>query len=163
MVPPRFPAQITLDVQRLIRELSAATNSIPMGNILVLFHSKSGNTAKMAAEVAEGAKRIPGMEVRLRPVAEATAEAVRWCHGIAVGSPVNMGILAWEMKQFWDTKMKSELWRQRHAAGCDSGVHPECQPSVCPFAAKQEQRDRPGSAAATAPGSRFRPMASNPA
>ena len=91
---------------------------IPMGNILVLFHSKSGNTAKMAAEVAAGAARIPGMEVRLRTVAEATAEDVRWCHGIAVGSPVNMGLVAWEMKQFWDTKMPDDWSKLDGRIGC---------------------------------------------
>lgn len=89
-----------------------------MGNILVLFHSKSGNTAKMAAEVAAGAARIPGMEVRLRSVAEATAEDVRWCHGIAVGSPVNMGLVAWEMKQFWDTKMPDDWSKLDGRIGC---------------------------------------------
>ena len=89
-----------------------------MGNVLVLFHSKSGNTAKMATEVAEGARRIPGIEVRLRSVAEATADDVRWCHGIAVGSPVNMGILAWEMKQFWDTKMPDDWSKIDGRLGC---------------------------------------------
>jgi NAD(P)H dehydrogenase (quinone) len=79
-----------------------------MGNVLVLFHSKTGNTARMAAEVAEGARRIAGIEVRLRSVPEATVDDVRWCHGIAVGSPTNMGILAWEMKRFWDEKMVDE-------------------------------------------------------
>lgn len=110
--------QIALDLRGRFRELGAATNSIPMGNILVLFHSKSGNTAKMAAEVAAGAARIPGMEVRLRTVAEATAEDVRWCHGIAVGSPVNMGLVAWEMKQFWDTKMPDDWSKLDGRIGC---------------------------------------------
>jgi multimeric flavodoxin WrbA len=40
-----------------------------MGKVLVLYHSASGNTAKMAALVAEGAALIPDIEVRLREVA----------------------------------------------------------------------------------------------
>jgi hypothetical protein len=57
-----------------------------MGNVLVLYDSASGNTAKMAGLVAEGAASIPEIEVRLRAVAEATAEDVLWCDGLALGS-----------------------------------------------------------------------------
>ncbi len=87
-----------------------------MGNVLVLYASKTGNTAKMAAEVAEGAKRIPGIEVRIRSVTEAKPEDVQWCHGIAVGSPTNLGTIAWEMKQFWDTQMPD------HWSGLDGRI-----------------------------------------
>ena len=72
-------------------------------NVLVLYDSLSGNTAKMAELVAEGASAIPGIEVRVRNIDEATAEDVVWCDGLAVGSPTNMGLLSWKMKRFWDT------------------------------------------------------------
>ena len=63
--------------------------------ILVLYDSKSGNVEQMATLVAEGAKEIQGVEVRLRKVEgegefKATPEDVLWCDGIAVGSPTNM-------------------------------------------------------------------------
>lgn len=73
-----------------------------MGKILVLFDSAGGNTAKMAALVAEGAARIPGTEVRLRHIEEAGIEDVLWCDGLAVGSPTNMGLMSWKMKRFFD-------------------------------------------------------------
>jgi NAD(P)H dehydrogenase (quinone) len=76
-----------------------------MGKVLVLVHSHSGNTARMAELVAEGARRIPDTEVRVRAVADATPEDIYWCDGLACGSPTNMGILSWEMKQFWDVAM----------------------------------------------------------
>ena len=76
-----------------------------MNCILVLYDSKSGNVAKMAKLVAEGAATIPDTEVRLRSVDEATAADVVWCDGLAVGSPTNMGILSWKMKRFWDETM----------------------------------------------------------
>jgi NAD(P)H dehydrogenase (quinone) len=76
-----------------------------MGKVLVLYDSATGNTAGMAALVAEGAQAIPGMEVRLRSVAEAAATDVVWCDGLAVGSPTNMGLLSWKMKRFWDEPM----------------------------------------------------------
>jgi NAD(P)H dehydrogenase (quinone) len=62
-----------------------------MGNVLVLYDSVSGNTAKMANLVAEGAGGIRGIEVRQRKVDEATADDVLWCDGLALGSPTNMG------------------------------------------------------------------------
>ena len=76
-----------------------------MSRILVLFDSKSGNVARMAVLVGEGAASIPETEVRVRGVDEATADDVLWCDGIAVGSPTNMGLLSWKMKRFWDETM----------------------------------------------------------
>ncbi len=73
--------------------------------ILILFDSASGNTAKMAALVAEGARSIADTEVRVRSVDEVAAEDVLWCDGLAVGSPTNMGLLSWKMKRFWDETM----------------------------------------------------------
>lgn len=80
-----------------------------MGKILVLYHSRTGNTERMAKLVAEGAARISGMEIRVRSVEEAKADDVVWCDGIAVGSPTNMGVLSWPMKRFWDEVM-GEQW-----------------------------------------------------
>lgn len=82
-----------------------------MNCILVLYDSKSGNTAKMAKLVAEGAAAIPDTEVRLRSVDEASAQDVLWCDGLAVGSPTNMGLLSWKMKRFWDDTMLDH-WMQ---------------------------------------------------
>ena len=76
-----------------------------MNKTLVLFDSHSGNVAKMAALVAEGAQQIAETEVRVRSVDEATAEDVMWCDGLAVGSPTNMGLMSWKMKRFWDETM----------------------------------------------------------
>src|SRR5436305_1442465 len=76
-----------------------------MGKVLVLYDAASGNTAKMAGLVAEGAAGIPGTEVRLRQVEQATADDVLWCDGLALGSPTNMGLLSWKMKRFWDEIM----------------------------------------------------------
>jgi NAD(P)H dehydrogenase (quinone) len=76
-----------------------------MGKVLVLYHSTSGNTAKMADFVAEGAKLISGIDLRLREVATVTPEDIYWCDGLAVGSPTHMGVLSWQMKRFWDEAM----------------------------------------------------------
>jgi NAD(P)H dehydrogenase (quinone) len=73
-----------------------------MGKVLVLYYSKDGNTRKMAEHVAEGAREIPGVEVRIKAVEEASREDVYWCDGVAVGSPTYLGTVAAEMKKFWE-------------------------------------------------------------
>ena len=76
-----------------------------MAKLLILYDSASGNTAKMAGLIADGAGSIAGIEIRLRKIDEATGEDVLWCDGLALGSPTNMGLLSWKMKQFWDEAM----------------------------------------------------------
>lgn len=89
-----------------------------MNKILVLYDSASGNTAKMAQLVAEGAQSFADTEVRLRRVEEATADDVIWCEGIAVGTPTNMGVLSWKMKRFWDETMLEHWMKVDGKIGC---------------------------------------------
>ena len=80
-----------------------------MGNILILYDSKSGNTKKMAHYVEQGCQNVPGMTLKVMSVETAKKEDILWCDGIAVGSPTNMGIVSWKMKRFWDEEA-GELW-----------------------------------------------------
>src|SRR5882672_2263585 len=106
-----------------------------MNKVLVLYDTASGNTAKMAALVAEGVREVPDIEVRLRHVDEAVAADVLWCDGLAVGSPTNMGVLSWKMKRFWDETM-NEHWMNidgkiacafSSAGGWGGGMELACQ------------------------------------
>ena len=45
-----------------------------MGKVLVLYDSSTGNTERMAYLVAEGAKRVEGIEVRIKK------EVANSCH-----------------------------------------------------------------------------------
>ncbi len=98
--------------------LAAVSETNSTAKILVLYDSFSGNTAKMARLVAEGARRIPGTEVRLKSLDEAAAEDVIWCDGLAVGSPTNMGILSWKMKRFWDETMQAHWMKLDGRISC---------------------------------------------
>ncbi|RCS44012.1 flavodoxin family protein [Bremerella cremea] len=89
-----------------------------MAKILVLYHSNSGNTQRMAQLVAEGAGLVAGSEVRLRDISEADHTDLAWCDGIAVGSPTNYGSVSWQMKKWWD-EQPIENWGQRDGKiGC---------------------------------------------
>lgn len=91
-----------------------------MGKVLVLYDSASGNTAKMAALVAEGAGGVPDVEVRLRKIDEVTADDVLWCDGLALGCPTNMGLLSWKMKKFWDEPMAPHWMKVEGKIGCSA-------------------------------------------
>lgn len=80
-----------------------------MGNVLVLYHSESGNTAKIAQFVAEGVGSVENIELRFKTINEADADDLRWCDGLALGSPTNLGTVSWRMKQWWD-ELPPDLW-----------------------------------------------------
>ena len=56
--------------------------------ILIAYHSRTGNTEKMAAAVRDGASSVTGVEVILRKVADVTAADIVKSDGIILGTPV---------------------------------------------------------------------------
>lgn len=89
-----------------------------MPNILVLYHSESGNTKAMAELVAQGAGTVQGVEVRMKSVAEASAEDLAWCDGVAAGCPTCCGAPSWQMKKFWDEACKTAWGKVGGKVGC---------------------------------------------
>lgn len=90
-------------------------------DILVLYYSRNGSTARLARLVARGIEEVPGMQARLRqvpPVAPvtqtaqppepedgapyATREDLDACAGLALGSPTRFGNMAAPLKHFLD-------------------------------------------------------------
>jgi len=79
----------------------AGTAASPV-RILIAYHSQTGNTAKLAAAVREGAASVAGVEVLLRSVDEASSEDIAKSDGILLGTPVHWGNLSAESKRFLD-------------------------------------------------------------
>ena len=73
-----------------------------MANILVVYHSMSGNTRAMAEAVAEGAASVAGTEVVTKPALEAGVEDLLACQGVALGSPDYFSYMAGGLKDFFD-------------------------------------------------------------
>lgn len=80
-----------------------------MIKLLVLYHSNSGYTKRMAEYVQQGIEECGAGETRLLSVDEAKADDLIWCDGLALGSPTNYGNMAWKMKQWWDTEVL-DIW-----------------------------------------------------
>lgn len=69
----------------------------------MVWHSQSGNTARLAEAVAEGAAEF-AEEVELRRVRalEAGLDELLWAEGLLIGTPENFGYLSGAVKDFLD-------------------------------------------------------------
>jgi len=65
-----------------------------MSKVFVVYCSRTGNTEKMAEAVAEGAKRVSGVEVSLRRAQDTSAEELAGADALAFGSPTYFGHMA---------------------------------------------------------------------
>jgi NAD(P)H dehydrogenase (quinone) len=70
--------------------------------VLVAYHSLSGNTEMMAQSVVEGAQAVPGTRVLLHRVEEVTADLLFGSDALIVGSPVYWSNMSGEVKTFFD-------------------------------------------------------------
>ena len=75
-----------------------------MKHLLIVYHSKTGNTARLAEAVIEGAKdeAVQGVEVRVRLARQAGAEDLLWAHALLLGTPENFGYMSGALKDFFD-------------------------------------------------------------
>lgn len=73
-------------------------------HLLIVYHSQSGTTFKMAEAVIAGASHpdFEGVEVRVRDALQASAEDVLWADGMILGTPENFGYMSGAMKYFLD-------------------------------------------------------------
>jgi NAD(P)H dehydrogenase (quinone) len=115
-------------------------------NILVAYYSLYGHMLEMAQAVAEGAREVPGTDVRLRRIQEfdavekiidgneqlkkvrerqsqipvCTLDDLRWADGILFGSPTRFGNMTAQMKQLFDSA--GSLWVKGELEGKPAGV-----------------------------------------
>lgn len=110
-------------------------------NILVLVHSRTGNALELARAVADGARLVPGADVRLKrvpeieaedalrnnpwfgtvfaeqvaPVPVASLDDLKWAHGIIMGCGTRSGAVSAELKRFID--QAGGLWLEGTLVG----------------------------------------------
>jgi NAD(P)H dehydrogenase (quinone) len=70
--------------------------------VLVAYHSLSGNTETMAKNVVAGAQAVPGTRVLMQKVGEVTADLLFGSDALIVGSPVYWSNMSGEVKTFFD-------------------------------------------------------------
>ena len=106
--------------------------------VLILYYSRSGATARMAAELARGVESA-GLAARLRTVPPVspdtaaslaavpdagapycTADDLRNCAGLLLGSPTRFGNMAAPLRYFLD--QTSDMWLDGSLTGKPAGV-----------------------------------------
>ena len=72
-----------------------------MKNLLIVYHSQSGNTEAMAKAIAEGATAA-GATVALKKAVEANDTDILNCDAVAIGTPNYFSYMAGMVKDFFD-------------------------------------------------------------
>ncbi|MDN3639617.1 flavodoxin family protein [Simiduia curdlanivorans] len=70
--------------------------------ILLVYHSQSGNTEKLARAVSEGACEDGECEVRTLMAFQASLTDLLWADGLLFGTPENFGYMSGALKDFFD-------------------------------------------------------------
>ena len=73
-----------------------------MRRLLVIHHTQSGNTGRLAEAVLRGARRVAETETVMKRAGEAMLEDLLACHGLVIGTPENFGTMAGMVKDFFD-------------------------------------------------------------
>jgi multimeric flavodoxin WrbA len=71
-------------------------------NLLIVYHSQSGNTARLSAAVEAGARTVTGIDVRRVHASDVTAEHVKKCRAMVICSPEYFGYMAGAVKDLFD-------------------------------------------------------------
>jgi NAD(P)H dehydrogenase (quinone) len=70
--------------------------------VLVVYHSRTGNTEALAREVAKGIEAVEGVTCVLKSAADVTQNDFVTSAGVVAGSPVYFGSMAAELKAVFD-------------------------------------------------------------
>jgi NAD(P)H dehydrogenase (quinone) len=94
-----------------------------MPNAIVVYYSRSGNTAGMAAHISKAMEK-EGIKVTCKKVSDTKVDELLEFDGIVIGSPTYYGTMAAEMKKFLDDSVKhhGKLDGRAGAAFSSAGV-----------------------------------------
>lgn len=79
--------------------------------LLIVWHSMTGGTRRMAEAAAEAARAEPGCDIRLRHAAEAGPEDLLAAAGYLFATPENLAAMAGVAKDFFDRSYYPVLGR----------------------------------------------------
>lgn len=75
-----------------------------MKHLLIVYHTKTGNTGRLADAAHRGAtgEQVGAVAVRLRTAQAAGPRDLLWANGLLLGTPENLGYMSGAMKDFLD-------------------------------------------------------------
>ncbi len=86
----------------IIRSCRLKLERLRLLQILIVYHSRTGHTRKMALAVAEGARAVRGVSVVLKKIDETTNDDLLKADSIIVGSPTYFGQMSGKVKALFD-------------------------------------------------------------
>jgi NAD(P)H dehydrogenase (quinone) len=95
--------------------------------VLIMYHSKTGHTKRLAEEIAKGVAEIEGVDWVVKSTADVTKEDFVAADGVIAGSPVYFGTMAAELKAIFDQfvgvrkKMEGKIGAAFATSGDPSG------------------------------------------
>jgi multimeric flavodoxin WrbA len=77
---------------------------VPDKHLLIVYHSQSGTTSRMAEAVIRGATHedVDSVEVRVKTALDADVDDMQWADAFILGTPENFGYMSGAMKHFLD-------------------------------------------------------------
>jgi multimeric flavodoxin WrbA len=73
-----------------------------MKRLLIIYHSQSGSTRRLAEAVYQGAGKEQGVQRRLLRAMQAGIDDLLWCDAVIFGTPENLGYMSGGLKDFFD-------------------------------------------------------------
>ena len=75
-----------------------------MKHLLIVHHSQTGNTERLAQAAREAAQDLPdlNLEIRYLLAAAAGSQDLRWADGLLLATPENFGYMSGALKDFFD-------------------------------------------------------------
>ncbi len=75
-----------------------------MKHLLIVYHTQTGNTGRLAEAVLQGARHelVENVAVRCLRAAQAGPDDLLWAHGLLLGTPENFGYMSGGLKDFLD-------------------------------------------------------------
>ncbi len=70
--------------------------------LLIVYHTQSGNTGRLADAVLSGARRVTETDTRLLRAFDAGTDDLLACDGLLLGTPENFGYMSGALKDFFD-------------------------------------------------------------
>lgn len=74
-----------------------------MKRLLLIWHSQSGHTQRLAEAAAQGARELAGeVELRMLRAGQADLDDLLWAQGLLLATPENFGYMSGALKDFFD-------------------------------------------------------------
>lgn len=71
-------------------------------HLLIVYHTQTGHTRRMARAVLRGSRRVVEVETRLKMALRAGLDDLLWADGLLLGTPENFGYMSGALKNFLD-------------------------------------------------------------